>query len=130
MADWNTNHISEWLFDACRVLPDISDKIIRHVTLCQNPGAALAHLSLKDLKNICGENDCVPDCHPMGSAYWHANAIFHEIALRKEYQERYVFKSLPCMLSFYSKIFNIYLLCRPMALQWNTPRPQHCSHCD
>jgi len=101
MTDWSKQHVSEWLFDTCRLLPEVNDIITAEVVKRNSaqPGKALAHLGLKDLRKLCagsmskfGNLKGVPE---EAQTYWHASRIFNEIGLREEYLESYVHEAHP-----------------------------------
>jgi len=87
--------VSEWLYDACRAIPEVQTAITNEVALRNptQPGVALAHLGLKDLRRLC--KNAITQFSGKGvpleaHTYWHASRIFHEISLREEFLESYV----------------------------------------
>jgi len=101
MSDWDKRHVSEWLFDVCRVLPEVNEQL---TNLCvrrnlMQPGFALASLGLHDLrillKNCLSTWKDTPEAPAEAHTYWHAQRIFQEISHRKEYVETYVHTANP-----------------------------------
>eukprot|EP01126_Amoeba_proteus_P006437 TRINITY_DN12250_c0_g2_i6.p1 TRINITY_DN12250_c0_g2~~TRINITY_DN12250_c0_g2_i6.p1 ORF type:complete len:398 (-),score=74.72 TRINITY_DN12250_c0_g2_i6:66-1259(-) len=94
MREWGEPDVSRWLFDACRVLPEVNTVITNEVVRRNpsRPGNALADIGFQDLRKLCegriksfGEH-----ISPVAKTYWHASAIHQEIYLRCDFPERYI----------------------------------------
>eukprot|EP01126_Amoeba_proteus_P038118 TRINITY_DN3962_c0_g2_i5.p1 TRINITY_DN3962_c0_g2~~TRINITY_DN3962_c0_g2_i5.p1 ORF type:complete len:810 (-),score=119.80 TRINITY_DN3962_c0_g2_i5:101-2530(-) len=99
MREWNAEEISQWLFDTCRVLPEVNKRITGEMVSRdrQNPGQSLARLGFQDLRKLCGGSitQFGDDIAPVAKNYWHASAILQEISLRNDLPERYVMEAVP-----------------------------------
>jgi len=114
MTDWEEQHIKEWLFDACRALPEVTERIIAYVHKkggkgkgAKKPGAVLASMGLQDVRECCKNSITqfagkdtdgkrgTTSSDVLARSYWHAASIFNEICLRKEFVEVYVANANP-----------------------------------